>query len=107
MKNDSRVQGMIGLAQRAGKISSGATQVKQDIKNGRAALVIIAHDASKNTFKDFCSSCEHYQVPILRWGDKDRLGHIIGKPFRTIIAVRDKGFANRIKQLLLGEMEMD
>lgn len=107
MKNNLKVQGMLGLAQRAGKISSGATQVKKDIKNGRVALVIIANDASKNTYEDFCSSCEHYHVPIVRWGDKDSLGHIIGKPFRTIIAVRDKGFANRIKQLLLGEMEMD
>ncbi|AZR72392.1 hypothetical protein BBF96_02680 [Anoxybacter fermentans] len=105
MKNDKRIVGMLGLAQKAGKISSGAFQVEKDIKKGRAYLVIVATDASANTLKDFRDSCKYYKVPFRVWGDKETLGHSIGKPFRAVVAVRDQGFAARLKELLGGEVD--
>lgn len=102
MRNDQKITSMLGLAQRAGKIHSGATQVEQDIRRGKSKLVIVASDASENTMKDFKNSCQFYSVPIEVWGDKGSLGHTIGKPMRTVISIIDQGFADRIKELLLG-----
>ncbi len=103
MRDDRKIGNLIGLAQRAGKISSGATQVQQDVKRGKAYMIVVATDASENSLKEYRSKCEFYQIPLFMWGDKDRLGHVIGKAMRTAIAVLDQGFADRLKELLVGE----
>lgn len=104
---DNKVSSFLGLAQKARKISSGATKVQQDIKRGKAHLVIIATDASENTHKDYLSSCAYYKIPCLTWGEKVILGAAIGKPMRTVLAVLDKGFADRLKELIVEESAMD
>lgn len=105
MIDNKKIASMLGLAQKARKLSSGATQVQQDIKSGKAVLVIIAADASDNTLKEYRDSCAFYQVPLVTWGDKESLSHAIGKPLRTVVAVLDRGFADRLKELLMGEVE--
>lgn len=107
MRDDRKIASMLGLAQRAGKLHSGADQVEAAIKRGKAQLVIIATDASDNAKKEYTDSCSFYQVPLLEWGVKESLGHAIGKPMRTVVAVLDQGFADRLKELLLGEVGTD
>ncbi len=107
MRDERKISGMLGLAKRAGKISSGATQVKQDLKRGSVYLVIIATDASDNTQKEYTSNCQFYKTPLVIWGDKEILGKAIGKPMRTVLAVLDQGFADRLKELITGEIAMD
>ena len=46
-----RLLNMIGLARRAGKVSTGAFVCEKMIKSRRARLVILACDASENTKK--------------------------------------------------------
>ena len=48
MKQDKALA-MIGLAQKAGKIVSGEFATEKAVKTGKAALVIVAGDASENT----------------------------------------------------------
>ena len=54
---------MIGLAQKAGKIVSGEFATEKAVKTGKAALVIVAGDASENTKKMFTNMCA-FQVNI-------------------------------------------
>jgi len=61
-----------------------------------AELVIVAEDASDNTKKKFKNMCNFYEVPIYFYGDKDTLGHAMGKEFRAMVAVTDAGFAKGI-----------
>ena len=104
MKPD-KVLAMIGLATKAGKTASGEFCTEREVKTGRAALVIVAGDASDNTKKKFCNSCSYYQVPLAIKFDKDTLGNAIGKEFRASLAVLDQGFASAIsKNLELEEM---
>ena len=91
---------LISLAMKAGKIASGEFCTEQEIKSGNAALVIIAEDASDNTKKKFKNMCEFYEVPIYFYGDKDTLGHAMGKEFRASLAVTDPGFAKGIAKHL-------
>ena len=71
-----------------------------ETKSGRAKLVIVASDASENTKKKFRDMCEFYKVPIYFYGDKDTLGHAMGKEFRASLAILDNGFADGIQKEL-------
>ena len=44
--------------------------------------------------------CDFYEVPIYFYGDKDTLGHAMGKEFRATLAVTDAEFAKGIKKHL-------
>ena len=52
MAND-KVLSYLGLATKAGKIQSGEFSTEKSVKCGKAALVIVAEDASDNTKKKF------------------------------------------------------
>lgn len=91
---------MISLATKAGKTVSGEFCTEKEVKTGRAALVIVARDASENTKKKFRNMCDYYHVPIYFYEDKDTLGHAMGKEFRASLAVLDAGFAKGIMRHL-------
>ena len=95
MKPD-KILSLVGLATRAGKTASGEFCTEKEVKTGRAALVIVAGDASENTKKKFRDMCEFYKVPIYFYGDKDTLGHAMGKEFRASLAILDEGFAKGV-----------
>jgi len=99
LKQD-RVLSLVGLATKAGKTASGEFMTESVTKSGKAALVIVAKDASDNTKKKFQNMCEFYKVPICFYGDKDTLGHAMGKEFRASLAILDEGFAKGIRKQL-------
>ena len=82
-----------GLQRRQVRQPAESSVQKRKSKTGRAALVIVAGDASENTKKKFRDMCEFYKVPIYFYGDKDTLGHAMGKEFRASLAILDEGFA--------------
>lgn len=90
--------GLLSLATKAGKIASGEFCTEREVKAGRAALVIVAGDASGNTKKKFRNMCDFYEVPIYFYEDKDTLGHAMGKQFRASLAILDEGFAKGIRK---------
>ena len=57
LKQD-RVLSLIGLATKAGKCASGEFMTENETKSGKAALVIVAEDASDNTKKKFRDMCK-------------------------------------------------
>lgn len=89
---------LIGLATKAGRTVSGEFMTEREVKSGRAALVVVACDSSENTKKKFRDMCEYYKVPIYFYGDKDALGHAMGKEFRASLAVLDEGVAKGIQK---------
>ena len=99
MRQD-KVLSLIGLATKAGKSVCGEFLTERETKAGRAALVIIAADASDNTKDKFQKMCKFYKVPIYLYGDKDTLGHAMGKEFRASLAILDDGFAKGIQEEL-------
>lgn len=100
MKQKDKVLSLIGLAMKAGRCTSGEMMTESETKSGRARLVIIASDASENTKKKFRDMCKFYEVPIYIYGDKDTLGHAMGKEFRASLAILDEGFAKGIRKQL-------
>jgi ribosomal protein L7Ae-like RNA K-turn-binding protein len=86
---------------RAGKLKSGEFAVLEAVRHNKAKLVIISEDASDNTKKMFSDKCSYYNVPVEFFGDKEELGHAIGKEVRTSLAITDDGFAQSIRKNLL------
>ena len=96
----SKELSLVSLATKAGKTASGEFCTEKEVKTGMAELVIVAEDASANTKKKFKNMCDFYEVPIYFYGDKDTLGHAMGKEFRATLAVTDAEFAKGIKKHL-------
>ena len=99
MKPD-KILSLVGLATRAGKTASGEFCTEKEVKTGRAALVIVAGDASENTKKKFRDMCEFYEVPIYFIADKEELGKYCGKEFRASLAIQDENFAKALLKAL-------
>ena len=91
-----KVLSLISLATKAGRCASGEFMTEGQTKSGRASLVVVAEDASDNTKKKFRDMCKFYKVPMIVYGDKDTLGHAMGKQFRASLAILDEGFAKGI-----------
>ncbi|WP_267904322.1 YlxQ family RNA-binding protein [Risungbinella massiliensis] len=87
----------LGLAMRAGKVVTGEELVIREIRSGRAELVILSLDASRNTAKKIMDKCQSYQVPILRYGSRQELGLAVGKAERVVLGIADAGFARMLK----------
>ena len=98
--NQNKILSLISLATKAGKTASGEFCTEKEVKTGRAALVIVAADASDNTKKKFQNMCDFYEVPICFYKDKDTLGHAMGKEFRASLAILDECFAKGIMKQL-------
>ncbi|MBQ2800453.1 MAG: ribosomal L7Ae/L30e/S12e/Gadd45 family protein [Lachnospiraceae bacterium] len=100
LAQNNKVTSLLGLATKAGKISSGEFMTEKTVKEGKAYLVMVADDASDNTKKKFKNMCEFYEVPICFFSEKESLGHAMGKELRASLAVVDEGFAKAIKKQL-------
>ena len=99
MAND-KVLSYLGLATKAGKIQSGEFSTEKSVKSGKAALVIVAEDASDNTKKNFTNMCVYHKVPMLVYGTKETLGRAMGKEMRASLALTDAGFVKAIEKLV-------
>lgn len=91
-----KVLSMLGIAAKAGAVASGEYQTEHAVKSGEAYLVLVANDASENTKKMFRNMCEFYEIDIIFYGNRESIGHSIGKEFRASLAITDEGLAKTI-----------
>jgi ribosomal protein L7Ae-like RNA K-turn-binding protein len=95
-----KVINLIGIAMKSNNLVSGEFSTEKAVKDKKAALVIVAEDASDNTKKKFTNTCTFYNVPMYIFAEKDQLGHGMGKEFRASLAILDKGLADAIETQL-------
>lgn len=95
-----RVYSLLGIATKAGRTRSGSFQTVEAIQKGWARLVILSADAQKNTVHEIQPKCEVKGIPIRYYGNKDDLGHAMGKELRSCVAVTDDGFARELMRLI-------
>ena len=98
-----KILSYLGLAARARKVQTGEFSTEKSVKSGKAAMVIVATDASDNTKKKFTNMCTFYDVPIYVYGTKETLGASVGKEMRASLALEDTGFCNAIKKQIDSE----
>lgn len=90
-----KIKGLLGLARKAGKLSSGDSQVEALLKKKKGSLLIIASDAPGMTAK-YVKWAEDLGLPVMVMGSKKELGLAVGLSPRAVILVTDKGFADAI-----------
>lgn len=95
-----KIFNLFGIATKSRNIVSGEFSTEKAVKEHKAALVIVAEDASDNTKKMFTNMCTYYKVPVYFFGEKIELGHSMGKEFRASLAVLDRGLADAIEKQL-------
>ena len=83
---------------KAGKIASGEFATEKAVRDGRAALVILAENASFHTTKKFSDMCRYRDVPVMIYQTKETLGRAIGKGERSNLAVLDDQLAAGIQK---------
>ena len=93
---------MVGLAYKAGKIKAGTDSVIDSVRSPKAPyLVLMANDVSENAYKKIRDGCAYHGVEYIKIIENmSELGNIAGgRSGVACVAVLDKGFADRIKEL--------
>lgn len=98
--NTNQWMSILGLANRARKITSGEELTVKEIRARKAKLVLLSADASANTTKKITDKCKSYEIPYKLVENRYLLGQAIGKEARVVVAVMDVGFAKKLGTLL-------
>ena len=72
---EQRITNLLSMAQKAGRIVSGAFAVEQAVKKKQAVLVLLAGDAAEESKKNFITLADKFAIP-------------------------DDGFAKKLRQLM-------
>ncbi|HBG07212.1 MAG TPA: DUF448 domain-containing protein [Geobacter sp.] len=95
-KLEERIASYLCLANKGGKIVSGSDQVMDKLKKGGAGLLFIATDISVDIGEKFRGVARLKGVPCVALFSKERLGGLLGKELRSVLAVSDSGFVGSI-----------
>lgn len=90
---------LLGLCKRAGRLQSGVPAVELALRKGEAKLVLLDRGASDNTQKSVADACAFRGV-TLRVLPPGVLGAAIGRPGHMAAAVTDRGFSDKLNQLI-------
>ena len=93
------IYGLLGLACRAGQVTLGAEMALEEIKGGKAALVLIDESASEGTKKKLLDACAYRSVTAYLM-PKDEISRACGRDSRMAAAVKKGPFSQRMLKLL-------
>ena len=88
------------MAQKGRMLEIGRTAVTVLIKRKRAALIILAMDASEKLKKEIEFNCRRNIVPVYIFSTKNELGELCGRESVAVMGISDKHLADGIKKAL-------
>jgi len=92
-----RIIGLIGLANKAGKVISGGSMVSDSLKSRvKPGLVIVAEDVSEVIGGKIILLAEVFTVPHRTAITKDDFGAVLGKAPRSALAIKSGGFVAQL-----------
>lgn len=98
LKAENGVYALLGLAQRAGKLTGGTDAVIAAAGRGEAKLVLLAADLSANSLKRLRKAWQNLpgagSINCWRFGAKERLGLAAGKRPCGVWSLSDVNFAD-------------
>lgn len=96
LKMEERIASYLSLANKGGKVVSGSDQVLDKLKKDGAGLLFVATDISADIGEKFRAVAKLKGVPCVTLFTKERLGGLLGKELRSVLAVLDSGFVASI-----------
>lgn len=100
--NQQAVLSLLGLARRAGQLTSGEGIVLKNIQTGKAKFVFLASDAGATSAKKFTDKCSFYHIPFCQQFTRRQLSQATGQA-RTVFGVMQSGFARKFEDLMTME----
>ncbi len=97
-----KLEGMIGLCVKAGRMAFGSEACESLVRSGRMPLVIVAEDAAENTKKRMQDKCKSFGTKLIFFGTVSSLAQSTGKGKVSVLGVRDTGFASAILKIYGG-----
>lgn len=91
-----KVLGMLGMAKRAGKVTSGSFLCEKAIRAKESKLIVLAADAAENAKQEMLHLCKRFGVPYIEYAEKTALGNSIGAGERAVVSVNDENFAQAL-----------
>jgi ribosomal protein L7Ae-like RNA K-turn-binding protein len=98
--NNQKILNLLGLAQRARKVTLGEEFVLKELSKDQSNLVFLASDAGENIKNKIIKKTEYYSVKLIDSFTTDELSKAIGKENRKVILVSDKGFIDKFNEYL-------
>ena len=98
---EKQVTGLLGLAWRAGGLVAGADKALNQVRQGKAALVLLDVDTAINTRKKLGDSCFNRGIALLEV-PRGMIGLAIGKPGINVVAAHPGGLTEKIQMILTG-----
>ena len=89
---------LLGLCMKAGRLLSGSEQIKTAVKDGKGILLILAEDSSERTKEEYIRLAKLSGITWRIFGEKEKLGHAVGKGIRAAILSSDSGFGTSLLQ---------
>ena len=90
------MNGLLGLARRAGAVVPGVEAVREAIRGGEARVVLFASDAATGQLAKVRRTSATRSVPLATHGDRAGLGSAVGLPPLSALAVTSATLAERI-----------
>lgn len=100
ISREQRIINLLSMSQRARLIVSGAFAVETSFQEHKAVFLLIASDATEESKEKFLALANKYKIPHAEILDKETLGACLGKEYRAVAALLDKGFATKLTKLL-------
>lgn len=97
---ETRVQNLLSMAARARRIVSGAFMAEEMLRKKRGTYLLLARDASEETKDKFTRMAAQMDVPAAELLTMQQLGHCLGKEYRAVALLIDRGFAKRLDACL-------
>ena len=98
--NNQKILNLLGLAQRARKVTLGEEFVLKELSKDQSNLVFLASDAGENIKNKIIKKTNYYSVNLINTFTTIELSKAIGKENRKVILVSDKGFINKFTEYL-------
>ena len=89
---------LLGLCMKAGRLLSGSEQIKTAVKDGKGILLILAEDSSERTKEEYIRLAKLSGITWRIFGEKEKLGHAVGKGIPAAILISDSGFGMSLLQ---------
>ena len=97
---EQRAMNLLSMAARARRILSGAFVVEEALKRKQGTYLLLAVDASEETKAKFSRMAAQMNVPSAELLTMQQLGHCLGKGYRAVAVLIDRGFADRLSAYL-------
>ena len=98
----NKINGLLGISAKAGKIISGTDVVLEEMSKGKVKLIIVAEDTSSKTIKNIKYYCDKNNVEMIIYGNILDNSKSIGKQNKAIIGVKDKKLSEAILKVFHG-----